>query len=941
VALSQIPEKVKIFFSFAPDAQDQNLFDNLRKHLAALKRQGLIDMFYDSMIIAGGNADHIIEAYIRTADIIVLLMSADFFDSDQCCDVEMRCALEQHATRDAYVIPVLLRPTEWEGFSLERYPLLPPDGKAVTDWHNLDQALKEVAKGIRRIVETFAHKLTSGFVPVQQPQSPLYLVPHRRNPFFTDRVETLTALHTYFAAGPSHQTRTQALYGLGGMGKTLLAIEYSSRYQHEYQAVLWLHSTPRELFQNDLLTLTAQLGIPIDELTDEQERLKALKRWLQQHERWLLVLDKLDDFSSIDQFVPTHSNGHVLVITQSQATGAFAHAVSVTQMTSDEGALLLLRRARLIPEQGSRDATSAEQYHQALAIAQELDGYPLALDQAGAYIEETHRDLTSYLELYQKRRTELLGRRGRLAHDHPNPVTTTLSLTFDKLAHSDPNALELLRLFAFLQPDALPNEMIAYGASTLHGSLHKLATDSIALDNAIATLNSFSLVYYDADTTMLHIPRIVQTLLTAPLTLKQKRQWASQVVRLVNLVFPEVSFDSWTTCERYQPQAQHCSVLIHDLQLTLKEAGLLLERLGSYCYQRGCYTDAETYLTQALHLHEQQTQQDTPHIAQTLNSLGRLSQRLGHYPEAEKYHQRALTLREAMPEPDEDDVTESLHNLAVCYENQGHYALAEQFYLRVLSLDERTREANDPETAKTLNNLGLVYYLQGNYTQAETAYQRALAIYERAFSTKHPDITYTLNSLGTLYEKRGDYAQAESLYQQALTIREQTFGADHTETAHSINKLADIYELQGRDQEAEALYKRTLSIFERELGNNHPDVALSLNNLAFLATKQEHYQPAELFYQRALNIYEQTLEAGHPDIASVLHNLGRLFLATKDLKRADTFLRQALAMRTQALGPTHPDTAQSLNALADLLIEQKAQEEALSLSIDPTQEEDR
>ena len=258
MVLSQISETIKIFFSLAPVSKDRKLFEELRKHLITLKRQGLIDMWYDSSIAAGSNARDIIQAYIRTADIIVLLISADFFDSEQCFEVEMQYALEQHAVRAAHVIPVLLRPTEWSGFSLEQYTPLPPNGKAVSIWDNLDSALTEVAKGIHRVVEDLTSRLTGPHRPVKPPQFPLYMLPHRRNPFFTDREETLAQLHHSFTAEQTLQTRTQALYGLGGIGKTLLAIEYAYRYQHEYQAILWLNATSRELLSADLLSLAYQ-----------------------------------------------------------------------------------------------------------------------------------------------------------------------------------------------------------------------------------------------------------------------------------------------------------------------------------------------------------------------------------------------------------------------------------------------------------------------------------------------------------------------------------------------------------------------------------------------------------------------------------------------------------------------------------------------------------
>jgi tetratricopeptide (TPR) repeat protein len=926
VVPSQTSETINIFFSLAP--QDNNLFEELRKHLMILKRQGLIDMYYDSMISAGSDVIGAIQSFIRTADIIVLLISADFFASDQCFEIEMSCALEEHAIRAAHVITVLLRPTAWIGFPLVQHALLPPNGKAVSIWNDLDMALTEVAKGIYRVIEELAHGLASVHKPVKPPQFPLFTLPHRRNPFFTDRDDTLAELHRHFTSQQTPHTRTQALYGLGGIGKTLLAIEYAYRYQHEYQAVLWLHATPRTLFSSDILSLAHQLGIPAQDEVDERQRIAAIQRWLQRHERWLLVLDNLEDYHLLKQLVPLESNGHVLLITHFQTAEPFANTVPVTPLTGEEGALLLLRRSGIIPGRSSHDVASEEDYLHAMTLAQEVEGYPLALDQAGAYIEETQQSLASYLRRYREQQARFLGKRGRLATDHPDPVTTTLSLTFARIAQLDPHALELLRFFAFLSPEALPHEMLRDGASVLSDPLHTLAVNPLAFEAALSTLLRFSLVQRRTDSTSLNMHRIIQIILRKQLTKKQQLQLAKQAVRLINTVFPEVRFATRNVCERYISQAQHCATLIHDFQLTLPEGNSLLERLGSYYSQHGCYAQAEMYLTQALHLQQQRLRSNPADTAQILNALGLLSQRQAHYQDAEVYHQRALKLRQRLLGPEHPKTAESLHNLALLYGDQGEYQQAEQFYQHVIALEERAKGLNHSDVARTLNNLALMYYHQGRYPQAETTYHRALAIYQRSLPADHPDLIYLLDGLGALAEIQGNYQQAEQFYQQAFAICEHAFGERHPETAHCLNKLADISELKGNYQEAETFYLQALSIGERVLGPEHPDIALFLNNLAFLVQRQGQYQRAEELYQRSLNIYERTLGPKHPDVASVLNNQGKLFRDMNNEERAEKLLRRALAIDEERLNPTHPDIAQNLSDLADLLIEQHRYEEA-------------
>lgn len=933
MAFTPLTQAVKIFFSYATSSSaDQRLFKKLQAHLSTLRRLHLIDEWYDSAIEAGNNVNQTLEFYLREAQIIVLLISAEFVQSDRCYELEMQRALELSAAGTARLIPVILSPTDWEGLPLAQYRSLPANGQAVSLWRNREDALLEVARGIRRVVEEMAGQAARFLAHAMTPPHPLRYLPYRQNAFFTDRETVLAALSSALPFTQDHQTALLALHGLGGMGKTQIALEYLYRSANLYQTVLWLNAASRETLNGEVSALVERLALPRQEREDEEQLFAALKRWLQnQPTSWLLVLDHIDDNTLIDLLVPAQSNGHVLLTTRTQTTGGAASILPITQMDSTASVQFLLQRAGLIPAGTALAPPTA--VAQATAIAQALDGFPLALDQAGAYLEETGCGLPAYLALFQQERAALLERRGRLGQpqNHPDSVTITLRLTIAQVQQQRATNLHLLRLLSFLHPEAIPYELLQDGAGELSEPLRSLVTHPLAFNEALADLHNYSLVEYLADTTTLRIHRVVQAVLVDTLALRQKRQWASRVVRMVNRVFPPATFEKRALCQRYLPQAQHCATLLRTFNLPLKEGALLLQRLGAYCHQQACYTKAETYLLQSLHLLEQQPEIDPAASAQTLNALALVYYRQARYAEAEQTHLRALELRTQFPSPDHSALAESLHNLALLYGQQGNYVQAEQFYQRVLNIEEQALGPEHPDSAKTLNNLGLLYYEQGNYAQAATEYQHALTIYEHAALMDHPDAMYPLDGLGALAEKRGDYQEAENYYRRALAICEQALGETHPETAHSLNKLADIYETQDKDQEAEELYQRALSISEQTHGADHPDTALFLNNLAFLADKQGNAQQAEQSYQRALSIYEQALGTTHPLCADVLNNLGVLYHDTHNEQRAEELLRRALAIRLQTLGPTHPDTAQSLSNLADLLATRQAYAEAEAL----------
>lgn len=901
-------------------------------YLAPLKKE-YPDLIWcnSNEINAGNNIIQSLRAHLNAAVIIVLLVSPDYLASKHCDEHEMQPALALAAARSARLIPVLLHPIiDQDNSPLARYTPLPSNRVPVSRWPRRDDALFEVAKGIRQTLKAIADSRTptSHIAPHQ---AFISQTSHGSNGLFTDRDTVLANITSSFASAQNHTTPILALNGLAGIGKTQIALAYSSRSSQTYESILWFNASSRALLSKEVSAYTAHLPLTETHEKHEKHLFTAFKQWLQDKPRWLLVLDYLEDISLIDLIIPQHSSGHVLLTTRKQATGGHTFPITIPSMDIDHGTLFLLRRATLLSAQASLDEASKDIKHKARAIVQALDGFPLALDQAGAYIEETGCDLSTYLDLYQRQRLWLLSQRRSSADSPHESVMSTLELVFQQFAQQPDASLDLLHLLAFLHPDAISETLLTNGTPILRGPLRTLTINPQARHQAFAALLRFSLIYRSPHRIILQMHRIVQDVLIEKLTIGQQRHWARLAVRLVNHVFPEVRFDTWDDCQRYLPHAQHCATLIAKYQLTLKEGALLLERLGIYRFQQAAYAEAETHLTQALNLYEHHLRADRLDAAQTMNSLALLHAELAHHQQAKALHLHALELREQELDANHPKTAESLHNLAVLYGDQGLYKQAENLYLRVCTLEERSKGPDHPDVAKTLNNLGLMYFYQKRYAEAETAYHRALTIYEHSLSADDPDQIHPIDGLGSLAEQRGDFEQAEQLYQHALAMSMKTWGEKHPETAHCINKLASIAESRGDHRQAEQLYQQALTIAEQALGSGHPDVALFLNNLAFLANKEEQYQKAESLYQRALSIYERTQESQHPDMALFLNNLARFYCNVHNEKRAEELLRCALAIQKQFLDPTDPDITLSLNNMADMLIDQQRDEEAAPL----------
>jgi hypothetical protein len=242
------------------------------------------------------------------------------------------------------------------------------------------------------------------------------------------------------------------------------------RYTH----TLWINAASEETIISSFVALAAKiLPKEMQSETDQRKLVEAVKDWLEQCEQpWLLIFDNADNPLLAEPYLPRSGPGSILLTTRDQAVSAFAAPLPVDTMDLQEGIDLLLKRAR------RADTPSEEERAASRAIVQALDAFPLALDQAGAYIEETRCSFSEYLQLYQSQRAKLLARRGRQASRYPDSVATTWALSFQKVEQDNPAAADLLRLCAFLDPDQIPEELISEGAAFWTLALQATATDT-------------------------------------------------------------------------------------------------------------------------------------------------------------------------------------------------------------------------------------------------------------------------------------------------------------------------------------------------------------------------------------------------------------------------------------------------------------------------------
>src|SRR5437588_2794364 len=728
----------------------------------------------------------------------------------------------------------------------------------------------------------------------------------------------LEDLHEKFrTAKAANWTKVYAISGLGGIGKTQVALEYAYRYAHEYQAVLWARAESREVLISDFAAIAVLLHLEKEK--EDQDSVPAVKCWLDALTRWRLILDNTDDPQILHDFLPLMPKGHVLLTTLTHFTGTIAQGIELSVLGLEHGALFLLRRAKILPPYGTVDQASADDYEKAKEITRIMGGLPLALDQAGAYIEETKCGLSEYLELYQAQEITLLKERGNKANNHPEAVVATFLLSFEKVQQAHSLAAELLRFCAFLYPDAIPEEIITNGASEAGPFLQAFVHNKLKLNVAMRGLLKYSLMHRNPSMKMLSMHRLVQTVIQDGLDEETKKQWAERVVRAVNRIFPEVEVTTWPQCERCLPQAQVLLELIARYQLAFPEAARLLHLTGRYLRQRGRFDEVRPFLSQSFTMREQLLGAEHADTAASLSDLAELFQVQGKYEEAESLYRLALAIRQKVLGTEHLATAVSMNDLAVLYADQGKYQQAEALLQDALAIKGRVLGAEHHEIAVSLCNLAAFYHVQGKYDLAEAFYQRGLAIFEKVSASEHPDTAICLDNLAGLYIDQGKYEQAESLSRRALVIKEKLLGPEHPDVSQSLITLALINQAQGKYEQAEGLFQRSLAIYEKTLGRQHDYTAGSLNNLAEISLAHQKYEEAESFGMRALTIREKALGAQHLDTAASLSTLSNIYLTMGKYEDAEQLSQRALAIREQLLGPNHLEVAKSLESLADIL----------------------
>lgn len=755
-------------------------------------------------------------------------------------------------------------------------------------------------------------------------------IPYKQNPFFTGRDDVLAQLHEAL-----NTKGAAAVSGMPGVGKTQTAVEYAHRHSSEYRLIFWARAETRETLISDFVNIAATLQLPEVRAQEQSFAVGAVKRWFDANPDWLLVLDNADDLALVREFLPTTPKGRIIFTTRAQATGVIATPVPVLKMEEEEGALFLLRRAKILAEDATLESADEGDRKKAIEITREVDGLPLALDQAGAFIEESSSSPAEYLELYKTQGADLRRRRGEHVLGHPESVEITFSLSFDKVEAASPTAADLLRACAFLAPDAIPEEIFTEGGTHLGALLAATVNNRLAFIDTVKETLRYSLLRRDSNERALSNHRVVQDVLKDTMDESTQREWTERTVKAVNHVLPDfdkTAYTHWPVFERLLPQAQACAALIEHWKLKRPEAAQLLNHAARYMHNRGRLSEVEPYYLEALAMRRDLFGQEHLDVAESFYNLAWLRYDQGKYAESETLYLKALDIRTNILGAVNITVADCLSGLGSVKSGQGKYTEAKNYFHKSIDIQEKANCSNTNNMADSLHGLAKVLRGQGRHQETGALLLRALDIKKNLYGEEHVNGTGILSELGYQYYIEEMDAQAEYFLSSAIRIQERVYGINYPRLSDDLDSLARVYIRQKKFSEAEVLLNRALGIAVNTYGRENDHVSTLLGTLGNLYLEKGDLTKAEELYQQGLDIFEKIFGPEHPNAVIILTNIAVSKVEQRNFHQAEQLLQRAITIGKKILPQEHPQLLNSQEMYADLLRRMNRKGEAQRLA---------
>lgn len=857
---SQAAQPVEVFFSYSH--KDEELRDYLATHLIMLKREGVIREWHDRRITAGREWGGEIDARLGSADVILLLVSPDFLASDYCYDVEVERAMHRHEAGEARVIPIILRACDWTRTPFSRLHALPKDAKPVTRWEDRDEALLDIATGIRLAAAELMSDRTAAPPPLGKPTKPvprLHVPDILRVPFVmrqdregNDIVERLKA-----ELAP-HKNRLIALWGAGGVGKTAIAVESARALIDDFdQRVVWVGADGREDF--NLATLLDAVAAQLGHADLRKLSLDSKKEQVHEVLMTAPTLVILDNFETITPEEANHCTEWLLqtapcsalITTRQHIEGA--RNIPINPMTLTEAHNLLERLITEVHDQRAFVNFDRER------VINTAEANPLVLQWIVGQI-----DLAQAPE-------EVLS---ELAHGEGTAAQRVFDRSYNlpQLAAGGRGVLLALSLFV---PSATRSALSEVAGMDNEKNRKRFK-------EAVKNLSALWLIRTTEDQ-RLAVEGLTRELTKARLSTDPRSKSFRQ--RFVS------RFRKYTTSHQ-KPIPSDLNTIEAEMENILAAIDIAFDTkdwrgVMTICDPLKYFFALRGYWDEAIRRGEQameaaQSMRDEFSASVFAANTGQIRLDRGEYKEAQRVYKRALDTSKKFAVT--VNVVASLIKLATISLTQGDYAEAKR--LCEEALESGTKLGNQESVAAALCGIGHVLLEQGQTDEAKRMIQDSLAALESA-SDQTNRATIVL-MLGRVAQSQNDYSEARRCYEEGLELSKKLY--NQQAIAASLQLLGALSIDEG-DLEGGGNLLDESAVTLRKLGAKY-NLAECLESIGILMMKRERFTEAHDSFKEALEIAEASYIPFR--IGSVKHSLGLLAERQGDSVRAATWFREAV-----------------------------------------------
>lgn len=695
----------------------------------------------------------------------------------------------------------------------------------------------------------------------------------------------------------------QTISGLGGVGKTQLAIEYGYRFGGNYEDAVWFITADSSVsIYNSFLEFAKEYRIKITENCNATELQTAVQCWLNDHEKWLLIIDNLENYYDLEPYLSNTLQGYLLITTRNTHID-IGEKYSLDVFSKDEAVDFLRKRISAI---GNTKEYEFDDFNdRAPLLAKRLGYLPLALEQAGAYIAIVKCSLSEYLDLLKEYGLKVFDEeKYSRPQDYEKVISTTWNISIACI--SDEGAKQLFKLCSYMDSEKIPVQFFVVIRENLMQPLLDELSNKLLTNKIVTQLREYSLTSGNADYITIH--RLVQEVVRSEIS--DEKIWLESCYQGMRGYLPN-NFEQREQRDKFQKISNHCDCVFryYGDEKEDEEYSDDIFNLGYAYYIIGIYKKACEWLDKALKIRENLKDILPEKLVRSNHYAGLAYFYNSRYEEAKKYYKVAIDILKKLNNSEKEQ-SEINTDLALVYRREARYEDALRIYFTNLKIKERLHQNEDPSMATVYNNIAVAYYWWDKCAQALHWHVNALKLRKKIFKTAHADLGETYNNIGVVFIKLNKFQIALKYLMKAKQIRNDSLGADHPEISMTYDNIASCYACMEKYDDAIAYFEEALKIRLNKMGENHVDTGATYNNMAYVyrhrndkedlkkpvarKRRREDDEKAINYYKKALKIFKNNYTKDHHQLRNVADNLYRMYLKIGDTKSAEDIKQEYL-----------------------------------------------